>query len=144
MHWLFGMVARVLIVEDEAVLRKHLVRLFAREGYEVATAASCTEALEQLRCARFEVLLLDVMLPDGNGLDLLADLHAHQRPHTIVVTACSAADNAHRICQLNIGHVLHKPVDLLQIIGAVRLATPEPGRIPQLWSSTEEMARAIG
>jgi two-component system, NtrC family, response regulator PilR len=113
--------SRILIVEDEAVLRKHLARLFVREGYEVATAGSCAEALDQLGQGSFEALLLDVMLPDGDGLDLLADLGEQQPRRTVLMTAFSTPEKEQRAQQLNVCRVLRKPLDLLQLVGTIAL-----------------------
>lgn len=118
---------RILIVEDEAVLRKVLARLFVREGYEVATAGSRAEALDQLGRGPFEALLLDVTLPDGDGLDLLAELGEHQPRQTVVMTAFSTPENELRAHHLNVCHILRKPLDLLQLIGAVRVVDSERG-----------------
>ena len=101
------------------MLRKHLARLFVREGYEVATAGSRAEALDQLGRGPFEALLLDVMLPDGDGLELLAELGEQQPRQTVVMTAFSTPENERRAHQLNVCHLLRKPLDLLQLIGAV-------------------------
>jgi DNA-binding response OmpR family regulator len=112
---------RILIVEDEAVLRKHLARLFLREGYKVVTAGTRAEAFAALSGGQFEVLLLDVKLPDGDGFELLATLDAQQRPPRIVVmTAFSTPENEARAQGLNIVHMFPKPVDLCQLINAVQ------------------------
>lgn len=110
---------RMLIIEDEAVLRNYLARLFARRGYEVTATGTCAEALNALAGAPVEILLLDVELPDGDGLNLLAGLGEQQRPrHTIVMTGC-AAENALRAQRLDVRHVLRKPLDLTQLIGVL-------------------------
>jgi DNA-binding response OmpR family regulator len=118
---------RIIIVEDEAILRKHLGRLFEREGYEVVTAGSRAEALVQLRHGPFGALLLDLMLPDGDGLDLLAELGVYRPLQTVVMTACSTPERELRARQLNVCRVLRKPLDLLQLIETVRRVAPRPG-----------------
>lgn len=126
------MIGRVLIVEDEAVLRKHLARFFAREGYEVSTASSSAEALDRLHGAPFDMLLLDLMLPDGDGLDLLAGLGERRPPRTVVMTASSDPRDERRAHALK-AVMLRKPLDLLRLAralrgGAARAAPlPEPG-----------------
>lgn len=114
---------RVLIVEDAAVLRKHLARLFAREGYMVTTAANCAEALAQLNRTHFDVLLLDLALPDGDGLDLLAGLRDRQPLQTLVMTASCTPEKERRAGQLKVS-VLRKPLDLVLLIDAVRSGAP--------------------
>lgn len=118
---------RILIVEDEVVLRKNLARLFVREGYEVVTVGSRAEALVTLRHGSFEALLLDLMLPDGDGLDLLVELGEHQPRQTVVMTACSTPERELRARQLNVCQVLRKPLDLLQLIVALRRGSAHPG-----------------
>jgi two-component system, NtrC family, response regulator PilR len=115
------MAGRLLIVEDEAVLRKHLGRLFEREGYEVVTAGSLAEAIERLAADRFDALLLDIMLPDGDGLDVLAALDPCQRPRrTMVMTAFSTPENEARAHDLSVDRLLRKPLDLPQLVRIVR------------------------
>src|SRR5689334_6742465 len=112
---------RLLIVEDEHVLRKHLERIFTREGFEVTSAATRADAVEQLTAARFGRLLLDIGLPDGDGLDLLDDLRAEHRPTvTVVMTAVSTPENEARAARLRVQRVLRKPVDLRQLVAVVR------------------------
>jgi two-component system response regulator PilR (NtrC family) len=123
------MVGRLLIVEDEAVLRKHLGRLLEREGYEVVSAASRAEAMERLAAERFDAVLLDIKLPDGDGLDVLAALAPDQRPHrTMVMTAFSTPENEARAHDLRVDRLLRKPLDLGQLVHAVRGdAAPQRG-----------------
>jgi len=111
---------RILIVEDEAVLRKNLARLFLREGYEVTTASNRAEALGELSRARFGALLLDVKLPDGDGLELLAALGPSQRPpRTFVMTASSTPETETRAKDLHVQRLLRKPLDLTRLLGIV-------------------------
>jgi len=109
------------------VLRKSLARLFVREGYEVMAVGTCAEALSALRHESFEALLLDMMLPDGNGLDLLAELGEHRPCQTVAMTACSTPERELRARQLNVYQVLRKPLDLLQLIVALRGGSAHPG-----------------
>jgi DNA-binding NtrC family response regulator len=126
-------VERILIVEDEAVLRKHLARLFVREGYDVRTAESCAAARGELRASRFETLLVDVALPDGSGLDLLAELGEWQRPRrTVVMTAFTGLEYEARAHRLNVCCLLRKPVDLAHLVSVVR------GNPPSLLARLQE------
>ena len=118
----------ILIVEDDAVLRKHLARLFVREGYAVSTAACRAAAADQLANASFDILLLDLQLPDGNGLDLLAELGIERRPkRAVVMSAFSGDENEARAQALDVRRLLRKPLDLLQLLDAVRSAASDAG-----------------
>lgn len=60
----------ILIVEDDSFLREGLYELFIKEGYDVICAANCTEACAQVSSAGLDMIILDVMLPDGSGFNL--------------------------------------------------------------------------
>jgi len=66
----------ILIVDDEAKLRQMMARVLQRAGYEVTTAANAKEALELVSQHTFDLLYLDIRMPDMNGLDLLKIIHA--------------------------------------------------------------------
>ena len=103
------------------MLRKHLARLFVREGYEVHTADTCAAARRQLTGTQFDALLLDVALPDGSGLDVLAEVGERQRPQqTLVMTAFTAPENEALARQLNVCCLLRKPLDLVRLVDLVR------------------------
>src|SRR6185312_8454932 len=102
-----GVHDRLLILDDEDILRKHLVRVFAREGFDVTAARTCAEATEALATRIFGALVLDIRLPDGNGLDLLAGLDVERRPALmVVVTAFSTPDNEIRAADLGVRRLL--------------------------------------
>ena len=62
---------KILLVEDHSELAKSIMSYFAQEHYICEVAASFDRAREKLKLFRYDVVLLDIMLPDGNGLDLL-------------------------------------------------------------------------
>ena len=66
---------KILIIEDEPDIRKTLEYNISREGYEVISASSLSEARQNLESSSFSLLLLDLMLPDGSGLDLFESLN---------------------------------------------------------------------
>ena len=97
---------RILIVEDEGTLRRSLTRYFELRCYEVVEAGSLAEAEQRLRAGGFEVALVDVCLPDGNGLELL------DRIGTSRAIAMSAHPGFFR--GSNALHRMEKPLDLAQ------------------------------
>ena len=64
----------VLIVDDEEKLRSLLARIIRLEGFEVIEASTCKAALKKLEQASIDVVLCDVKLPDGNGVDLVKEV----------------------------------------------------------------------
>ena len=70
------MAYRILVVDDESALRQLVWEILEQEGYQVETAVDCAQALERFRTAQPDAVLLDVMLPDGDGFTLLGQLQA--------------------------------------------------------------------
>jgi len=101
---------RVLIVEDDILLRRTLAAYLAGRGLRVVEAGSLAEARSELQVRCFDALVLDVGLPDGDGLDLLEAAGAGR---ALVV---SAAPDPARYARRGVLHHLRKPVDLLRLV----------------------------
>ncbi len=115
---------RVLVVDDEPDLRTLYELTLLREGMEVVSADTVQAALECLRDQAFDVLITDMRLPDGLGLELLQHLHEHGRQEqSIVITAYGSADNAVQALKAGAFDYLTKPVDLKQLRLAVASAS---------------------
>jgi len=85
----------VLIVDDEATFRDALARLLQRDGCEVETAGSVADGLAAWSTMRPDLLLLDFLLPDGNGLELLAKIRESDKDTPVVMmTAFGSVENA--------------------------------------------------
>ncbi len=105
----------VLVVDDEPDLRTLYELTLLREGYRVHTAGTVQEARTHLQERSFDILITDMRLPDGLGLELLQDLRAQQRSErAIVITAYGSADNAVIALREGAFDYLTKPVDLKQ------------------------------
>ncbi|MGE5587301.1 MAG: sigma-54-dependent transcriptional regulator [Clostridia bacterium] len=89
------MVYRVLIVDDEPNMRAVLSDVLTEEGYEVATARDGAECTAMVTSGDFHVVVLDLKLPDANGIDVLREIKAHS-PESVVImiTAFSSVDTA--------------------------------------------------
>jgi len=114
----------ILVIDDEANLRQLLRILFEGEGYAVHEAATYQEALQALATVRFDVVICDIFLPDGNGLDLVRTCHgSHPDTKFIVITAHTTP--AHALAALRDGAVeyISKPfdVDELKLVVAKQL-----------------------
>src|SRR5688572_32421228 len=67
---------RILVVDDHRETLELITRSFSRAAHMVQTASSCADAVRVLAVAAFDILVLDVMLPDGSGIDLCSSLRA--------------------------------------------------------------------
>lgn len=84
MIYKFNMV-QILVIDDEEPIRKLLARIIELEGYKVATASCCNDALQQLRKQYFDVILCDVFLPDGNGVDFIFEIKKYSKDSAIIL-----------------------------------------------------------
>lgn len=107
--------ATILVVDDEPDLRTLYELTLLREGYRVETAATVAEARAQLQMCRFDVLITDMRLPDGLGMQLLRELREqHRKERAIVMTGYGSAENAVEALRHGAFDYLTKPVDLKQ------------------------------
>jgi two-component system, NtrC family, nitrogen regulation response regulator NtrX len=105
----------VLVVDDEAEIRSSLEEILAEEGYTVATAATAAEAKVLIEDAPYDVVLLDIWLPDRDGLDVLADIHsldAEKRPEVVIISGHGTIESAVKATKLGAYDFLEKPLSL--------------------------------
>src|SRR3954466_12967987 len=100
----------VLVVDDEESVRTFLAELLGNAGYQVRCASSGTQALEMLAGGSFDAVLLDVVMPEQSGLEVLKQYRGQggQAP-VIVLSALSGADDAVRAMKLGATDYLAKP-----------------------------------
>lgn len=124
---------RVLLVEDEPANRA-LVRAIVRRAtargmgdFSLVEAETLAEAREQVASSPFSVILLDVRVPDGSGLDLLSEVRAlgPTRPWVIVLSASVRPDEQLRAMGAGSDLFLPKPVDARKLIDALGRAAHE-------------------
>ena len=130
---------RLLVVDDEPDLRTLYELTLLREGYEVQTAGSLAEAREFLAGNRYDLLITDMRLPDGEGLALLRELASDQRPERcIMITAYGSAENAVQALKAGAFDYLTKPVDLKQFRNVV--ASALHGQAGPAWPAASDNA----
>jgi DNA-binding NtrC family response regulator len=113
----------VLIIDDEAAIRESLETLLELEGYGVVSAASGEEGLARIGEQSFDLVLLDLALPDRNGMDLLAEIHLQDPGLSIImVTAYGTVENAVRAMQAGAANFVQKPWDNEKLLADVRAA----------------------
>jgi two-component system, NtrC family, response regulator PilR len=122
----------VLVIDDEPDLRTLYELSLTREGYDVTVAGSVMQALSELSQHRFHVVVSDMQLPDGLGLEVLKFLLDKQRSERcVVITAHGSAENAVEALKAGAFDYLSKPVDLKQfravVAQAVELSLAEHG-----------------
>ncbi|MGA8107945.1 MAG: sigma-54 dependent transcriptional regulator [Acidobacteriaceae bacterium] len=115
----------ILIVDDEAEIRESLEEILREEGYSVSTAGTAAEALTLARDPVFDVLLLDIWLPDRDGLEVLAELRnlgAESRPEVVVISGHATIETAVKATKLGAFDLLEKPLMLERTLIVVKNA----------------------
>ncbi len=114
---------RILVVDDEPSMRRLLSYQLARAGYQVATAETGEEALEAIAGAVPDMMLLDLMLPGIDGLEVLRRARQrHPDLPVVVITAHGSIDTAVEAMKLGASDFLGKPFELERLAIAVRNA----------------------
>ncbi len=105
----------ILVVDDEAEIRSSLEEILREEGYGVASAATAAQAVVLLEDAPYDVVLLDIWLPDRDGLDVLADLRRlpiEKRPEVVIISGHGTIESAVKATKLGAYDFLEKPLSL--------------------------------
>jgi DNA-binding response OmpR family regulator len=112
---------KILVIEDDSALREILQQSLEKERYVVETATDYRTAIEKSELYQYDCILLDVMLPDGNGLDLLVHLkNSGRQENIIIISAKDSLDD--KVLGLNIGadDYLPKPFHLAELNARIR------------------------
>ncbi len=111
----------VLIIDDEAAIRESLQTLLEFEGYDVESTPTGESGLTRLGERPFDLILLDLALPDRNGLDLLAEIHTHDpQLSVIMITAYGTVENAVAAMQTGAVNFVQKPWDNEKLLADIR------------------------
>jgi DNA-binding response OmpR family regulator len=117
------MIPRVLIGDDSLTIRKDLEEAFEQEGFEVSLCATLRQAREVLARQQFDLIVLDVVFPDGNGLDLLEEIRSSPAAADIpIIFLSSQAAVTDRIRGLKAGahDYAAKPYDRLNLVSRAK------------------------
>lgn len=120
----------ILVVEDNEMNLRLTRALLVRAGYRIAEAGSLAEARERLRQMRPDLVLLDLGLPDGNGLALLDDLKSNDASTgipTVALTAYAMPGDRERALTAGCVNYLTKPLNTRTLVGHVSAALARRG-----------------
>ena len=111
---------RVLVVDDDAELCQLVTRFLAREGFEISWALSGAAGIDRALAEDYSLIMLDVMMPDTNGFDVLRRIRQQSRTPVLMLTA--RGDTHDRIQGLELGadDYLPKPFDPAELVARIR------------------------
>jgi two-component system phosphate regulon response regulator OmpR len=120
----------LLVVDDDSRIRELLSRYLTDHGYRVTTAGSATDARAKLEGLTFDLLVLDIMMPEENGLDLARSIRNGSTVPILMLTARAETEDRITGLETGVDDYITKPFDprelLLRINNVLRRAAPSP------------------
>jgi len=118
---------RILVVDDEPTVRESCQRIFAERGFEVETAATGREGLDRATRGYFDCALVDLKMPDMDGMDLVRNAReARSNMAILIITGYGAVETAAEAARLGVADYLCKPFAPDEVAGAVDRALLRP------------------
>ena len=117
------MLQKILLIEDEPDIRKTLEYNISREGYDVVSAPSLSEGRNHLNSGSFSLILLDLMLPDGSGLDLCREIKSDkEKVATPIIILTAKDDEVDKVVGFELGadDYVTKPFSVRELILRVK------------------------
>ncbi|HET9653057.1 MAG TPA: sigma-54 dependent transcriptional regulator [Usitatibacter sp.] len=149
--------SHALVVDDDADSAETMAMLIANEGFTVATAGSLQDARRQMALQEPDIVLLDLVLPDGSGMELFNDAKVLPNTEVVLITGHASLDTSIQALRLGAADYLVKPMSLKQLQGVLsRVTKPsalkaeaddletgleQEGHFGQLWGRSAAMRR---
>ena len=119
---------RILVIDDDEDICLYLKEFLSREGYRVTTVTKPRDALPEIKEGRHQIVLLDVRMPEINGVELLRQLRAIDSDICVIVmTAYPSVESAVDTMKADAFDYLRKPFDLEQLRSVIQRAVREKG-----------------
>lgn len=124
---------RIILIEDDKAIAKNLVLLLSAEGFKVTHVSTKSEAIDVLEGNKFDLALIDISLPDGNGFTICTEIKDTQDMPVIFLTA--SGDEASVVTGLNMGadDYITKPFRPRELIARIKAALRKSGRFPSIF-----------
>jgi two-component system, OmpR family, response regulator RegX3 len=113
------MTSRILVVEDELLTRRIIEEALRQEGFDTRSVGTLADARASLQRDPYDLILLDLMLPDGDGLDLCRDRRSSRTP-IIVVTSRGATEDVVKGLDVGADDYVTKPIEVQSLAARVR------------------------
>jgi CheY-like chemotaxis protein len=116
---------KILLVDDHVDSSRVISRMLQREGHSVEAALNCREALDAFEAEWFDLIILDIWLPDGDGCDLLVELRQIHPVKSIAITGNTIHGNIERVMRSGFDWFLPKPISADELSAAVSELFPD-------------------
>lgn len=138
-------IPQILVVDDDPEIRKLLARYIEGQGFRVLLAANCAELRERLATQKIDLIVLDVMLPDGSGLDMCRTLRG-ERSTIPIILLTALKEDVDRIVGLEIGadDYLGKPFNPRELVARIRAVLRRQAEPPSRQADATKVYRVEG
>lgn len=125
---------KILVVDDHRKIREPLATYLRRQHFSVVTAEDAASLWTLLRTATFDLIVLDVMLPDGDGMQLCQQIQRHYKTPVILLTARDALDDRVTGLELGADDYVIKPFEPRELLARIHTVLRRADRRPNLTS----------
>lgn len=122
---------RILLVEDNEQIMRGNERMLTRRGYEVISAPTLSEARNAIQAQMPDLFVLDIMLPDGSGLDFMAELRRHSQAPVLLLTGLTTTEDIVRGLSQGGDDYLAKPYDFGVLLARVEALLRRAENVPE-------------
>lgn len=123
--------SKIVIVEDDPVIREELALLLENEGYQAAAVSSFSDISQQIRAAAPDLILLDLGLPGRDGISLCAEIRKTSRTPIIFVTSRDSASDELRALSLGGDDYITKPYNIPVLLARIRAVLRRAGGLAE-------------
>lgn len=121
--------ARILVIDDDPQILKLYGKYLHREGHTIETASTGREGIRLLQESHYDVVITDIIMPDGDGFEVVMSLRkVLNRPKIIAVSGGSSRLNHEALLKtaevMSVDLILTKPIDFEQLVQSVRALSP--------------------
>jgi len=131
--------SHALVVDDDSDSAETMAMLIAAEGFTVATAGTLREARRQMALQEPDIVLLDLMLPDGSGMELFSDAKVLPNTEVVLITGHASLETSIQALRLGAADYLVKPLHLKQLQGVLSRVTKPSA----LKAEADDLERAL-
>src|SRR5216117_1026239 len=111
---------RVLVIDDDAELCQLVTRFLSREGFEISWAPTGAVGIQRALAEDYSMIMLDVMMPDTDGFDVLRRIRQHSRTPVLMLTARGDTHDRIRGLEMGADDYLPKPFDPAELVARIR------------------------
>lgn len=132
---------RILMIEDDIFLKKTVARILEKNGLHFFDAGTIEEALQMMKEDTFDLIILDLNLPDKTGYDLLEELEENTRPPIIICSSDSKKENYPIAFRMGADDYMEKPLDMQELLIRIKalLRIQQKLAMAKFASNTDEM-----